>query len=124
MSKEHWIAVGSVSDAARQALIEADCFLHKVSATPQIVLVGRHYQDEHDLDIGWQFEPEIPIDSSGLHLFWYPSGGDCLSHESSVTETRLITADEWQAEREQEWTRAREAEAWIDELGDLDELPF
>ena len=42
--EQHWLAVGRVSNAAREQLIDADCHVVDVNSKPPIVLVGLRYE--------------------------------------------------------------------------------
>jgi len=46
--KEFWLAVGHVSDAARQQLINANCPVLDVSSRPPVVLVGLRRESVSD----------------------------------------------------------------------------
>jgi hypothetical protein len=41
--KVYWMTVGSLSDAVRQALLDANCFVLDLNDDPPIVLVGLAY---------------------------------------------------------------------------------
>ena len=94
--KEHWLAVGRVSNAARQQLINANCPVLDVSSRPPVVLVGLRHES-----VGDRFHEvlaltkvgEIQIRLQGLCLCWrFP--GDWQVAYASVTETELVTCDE------------------------------
>jgi hypothetical protein len=124
MNNEHYIAVGHVSDAARQALIEADCFVHQVSIEPPLVAIALRYQDEHDLTFVWSSaDTEIQINSSGLYLIWRSSSNQEPPYASCI-DTSVSTYDEWCQEREEAAAKTLAAIGWDGELGDLDEAPF
>jgi hypothetical protein len=94
--KEHWLAVGRVSNAARQQLINANCLILDVSSRPPVVLVGFHHESASDHfheDLALTKVGEIQIRLKGLCLFWrFP--GDWQVAYASVTETELVTCDE------------------------------
>ena len=113
MTKEHYIVVDHISEAARQALVEADCFVHELSADPPLIAVALRYQDswskEHYQDDLETFSiGEIAIHSTCLHLFW-------IGMHGSVTESRLITPHE---------DVPTIPPSTDDELGELDDQPF
>ena len=123
MSKSHWMTVGSVSEAAQQALKDADCQVLYVSRLPPAQLVALHYQDEHDICFTWGYETEIQVFTSGLYLIWRTTS-NLEPLYASVIETSLITYDEWAAEREQATAEQLAAQDQSDEIGDLDGHPF
>jgi hypothetical protein len=95
-AREHWLAIGSVSKAARKRLIEANCPVLDVSSSPPVVLVclphevtGEHFYEDMALtDVG-----EIQIKLKGLCLCWH-FAGDWQVATSSVTEMELVTCEE------------------------------
>ena len=123
MAKQHYIAVGRVTDAARQALLEADCFVHDLSPEPPVVAVGIRYQDKDDLSFTWSVDAEIQVNSSGLYLIWR-STTNVQPLYASVLDTELLTYEEWCAEIDQATVTRLAAQDWSDELGELDNLPF
>jgi hypothetical protein len=115
MSPDHWLAVGQISDAARQALVESDSQVIDVSSELPVVLVGLHYEDnwrtehaEDDLQI-WT-SGDVHVKSRNLDLYWH-------NHLGSLTESRLQMPEE-------ELPGGVSSTATGDELGDLDEAPF
>ena len=94
--QEHWLAVGRVSNAARQQLINANCSVLDVSSRPPVVLVGLHHEltsDRFHEDLALTKVGEIQIRLKGLCLSWrFP--GDWQVAYASVTETELVTCDE------------------------------
>jgi hypothetical protein len=123
MSKTHYLAVGHVSNAAQQALIEADCFVHNLSAEPPLVAVGIRYQGNDDLSFTWSVDAEIQVHSSGLYLIWR-STTNVQPLYASVDDTELLTYEEWGAQIDHATVARLAAQDWSDELGDLDEAPF
>jgi hypothetical protein len=97
MSKTHSLAVGHVSDAARQALIEADCFVQDLEASPPLVAVGIGYQGNDDLSFTWSVDAEIQVNSSGLYLIWR-SKSNVQPLYASIIDTELLTFEEWCAQ--------------------------
>jgi hypothetical protein len=94
MSNEHYLVVGHVSDAARDALNEADCFVQDLSTRPPLVAVGIHYQSNDDLSFTWSVDAEIQVRSSGLYLIWRSTTNVQPLYES-VDHTELLTYEEW-----------------------------
>ena len=94
MNNEHYIAVGRVSNAARQALIEADCFVQDLSPEPPLVAVGIRYQSKDDLSFTWSVDAEIQVASRGLYLIWR-STTNVQPLYASVIDTELLTFEEW-----------------------------
>ena len=94
--KEYWLAVGHVSDAARQQLINANCPVLDVSSRPPVVLVGLRQESASDRfheDLALTNVGEIQVRVKGLGLYWrFP--GDWQVAYASVTETELVTCDE------------------------------
>jgi hypothetical protein len=94
--KEYWLAVGHVSDAARQQLINANCLVLDVSSRPPVVLVGLRQESVSDRfheDLALTNVGEIQVRVKGLGLYWrFP--GDWQVAYTSVTETELVTCDE------------------------------
>ncbi len=94
--KEHWLAVGRVSNAARQQLINANCLILDVSSRPPVVLVGLRHESANDRfheNLALTKVGEIQIRLKGLCLFWRFPGDWQVAH-ASVTETELVTCDE------------------------------
>lgn len=94
--KEHWLAVGRVSKAARKQLIEADCTVLDISSKPPVVLVClRHESASHNFseNIALTDMGEIEIRVKTLCLYLHFPGDWQIAH-SSVTETELVTCDE------------------------------
>ena len=91
-TREHWLAVGCVSNAARKQLVEANCLVLDVSSRPPIVLVGLRgeatsgdfSQDMVLTDMG-----EIQIRLKALCLCWKFPANWQLAY-ASVTETELV----------------------------------
>jgi hypothetical protein len=123
MNNEHYIAVGHVSDAARQALLEADCFVHDLSPEPPLVAVGIRYQGKDDLSFTWSVDAEIQVNSSGLYLIWR-STTNVQPLYASVLDTELLTYEEWCAQIDQATVARLADQGWDGELGELDNLPF
>ncbi len=95
-TREHWLAGGRVSNAARKQLIEANCRVVDVSRKPPVVLVClRHastsdhfYEDMAFINMG-----ERQISVKALCLCWH-FPGDGQVADSSVTETELVLSGE------------------------------
>ena len=95
-TREHWLAVGRVSNAARQQLVNANCLVLDVNSRPPVVLVCLRYESPRDHfseNMALTNVGEIEIRLKGLCLFWrYPDAWK-LAY-SSVTEMELVTCDE------------------------------
>lgn len=90
--REHWLAVGRVSKAARKQLVEANCIVLDVSSKPPVVLVGLRDEatrDDFYEDLALTDMGEIQIKLKGLRLCWH-FPGDWQVAYSSVTETELV----------------------------------
>ena len=69
-TKEYWLAVGSVSDKARNQLEEADCIVQQVNTVPPVVLICLRYRSDegaNDLKIGDHGELYIHTKNLRLH---------------------------------------------------------
>src|SRR4051794_28310680 len=95
-TKEHWLAVGHVSNAARKRLIEANCPVVDVSSKPAVVLVCLRYEtatSHFSENMAFTNVDEIEIRVKDLCLLWrFPDAWQVAY--SSVTETELVTCDE------------------------------
>ncbi len=95
-TREHWLAVGRVSNAARKRLIEANCPVVDGNSKPPVVLVclrdetatGHFSENMAFTNVG-----EIEISVKGLCLLWrFPDAWQVAY--ASITETELVTCDE------------------------------
>src|SRR2546430_4806039 len=71
--REHWLAVGRVSNAAREQLMEANCHVLDVHSKPPIVLVGLPYETasgQFSENMAFADVDEIEIRLKGLCLLW------------------------------------------------------
>ena len=94
--REHWLAVGWVSNAAREQLMEANCHVLDVHSKPPIVLVGLPYETasgRFSENMAVADVDEIEIRVKGLCLLWrFPDAWQVAN--SSVAETQLVTCEE------------------------------
>ena len=115
MKLDHWLAVGHVSEAARKALDSVGCMVRDVSReTPAIAIVYfPHSSDTLTIDFDGNSdtaeveglgpnETYIWIEGNTFHqphFIWRSTWGDTPAYKSSITETELITFEEWERQR-------------------------
>jgi hypothetical protein len=91
-TREHWLAVGRVSNAARKQLIEANCLVLDVSSKPTVVLVGLRGEaavGDFSQNMAFTDMGEIQIRLKALRLCWqFPANWQVAY--ASVTETELV----------------------------------
>lgn len=116
VKKIHWMTFGAVSEAARKALLDADCFVLDLSDNPPIVLVGlvydcnyfkRHGHD--DLRI-WATEG-IQLTSKNLRFSRDSSENIDPSWGGAVAEKLILCGEEYGSlEAEEMWPLFEEDE--------------
>lgn len=98
VKKIYWMTFGAISEAARKALLDADCIVRDIHETPPIVLVGIvydcNYHRRHGYDdlVIWTTEG-IRLNSKALHF----SVGTHIFQDQSwqgVPTDRFILSDE------------------------------
>lgn len=125
--REHWIAVGSITERARKALIDSDCSVLYVSSKPDVTLVCVRYEDKYDLRMGYaaQFYSNcevLEVPARGLFLFIRSKdeGERGFVGYASVTDVEILT----EKDADEEWVAIQKERKADEPLGDLDEHPF
>ncbi len=96
--QEHWLAVGRVSNAAREQLAIAHCSVIDVQREPPIVLVCLRHQGDISKEWIWEYVEELGIPSSGLDVLIRSHDANNTVGLASVVDVEITTAAEVEAE--------------------------
>ena len=122
---EYWLAVGSITERARQALIASDGLVLHVSSKPDVTLVCVRYDEPNDISMGYgaQFHSEcnvLEVEKRGLFLLVRSKDVMTYVVYASVTDIELLT----EKDADEEYAEIQKNRKPEEPLGDLDEHPF
>ena len=131
----HWFAVGKISDLAQAEVIRTGVQVVYVACEPTITLVGiAHDANAHPDDLAFYHASQIQIDvhSTGLAVVWASSDRLINAAYNSLTETELITYQEYESRLMDATTTDvpvttginADAPTYFDGLEDLEDHPF
>lgn len=93
----HWFAVGKISDLARIEVERTGGQVVQLHSDPAVTLVGIAHAGLKDLALTNASEITIETFESELHLVWLSTDQIINAAYSSLTETELITYQEYEA---------------------------
>lgn len=129
----HWLAVGRVSDEAREAIERTGGQVKLLHHDPLVTLVGIAYDaSARPDDLAFTHGSEIQIDvrSIGFSLVWLSNDRLTNAAYSSLRETELMTSQEYEARLMDAAGipsysgRDDDPLPYIGDPGEIDDLPF
>ena len=130
----HWLAVGKVSGLAQAEVLRTGGQVVYVASEPVVTLVGIAHQATRPSDLAFNHASEIQIDvhSTGLAVVWASSDRLINAAYNSLTETELITYQEYESRLMDATTTDvpvttgidADAPTYFDGLEDLEDHPF